>query len=88
MSGLNRGSLTGLLMAAALGATASMGGMPYAIQPTGVQVTATKRKSTSSAGRYVGEWGYPTGPGWSNRHVKRMATKRKNQQRHKKATRG
>lgn len=75
-------------MAAALGATASIGGMPYALQPTGVQVTSTVRKSTSSAGRLVGEFGYPTGPGWSNRKVRRMATKRRNQARNKKSHRG
>jgi len=32
--------------------------------------------------------GYPNGPGWSNRHVQRMARKRRNQQRHRKACRG
>lgn len=40
----------------------------------------SRRKATRRAG-------YPDGPGWSNRHVKRMATKRRNQQRHKAAAR-
>ena len=87
MSGFG-GSLSGILLAAALGAGAGMGGMPYAIQPTGVQVTSTVRKSTSDASRYVGEFNYPDGPGWSNRQVKRMATKRRNQARNKKSHRG
>lgn len=65
-----------------------MGGIPYAIQPAGVQVTSTARKSTSDAGRHIGEFNYPTGPGWSNRQVKRMATKRRNQARNKKSHRG
>ncbi len=82
------GRLSGLLLAAVLGAGASMGGIPYAIQPTGVQVTSTARKSTSDAGRHIGEFNYPTGPGWSNRKVKRMATKRRNQARNKKSHRG
>jgi hypothetical protein len=33
-------------------------------------------------------WGYPDGPGWSNRHVKRMATKRRNKARHKSSGKG
>ena len=82
------GRLSGPLLAAVLGAGAGMGGMPYALQPTGVQVTSTVRKSTSSVGSYVGEFNYPTGPGWSNRKVKRMATKRRNQARNKKSHRG
>ena len=82
------GRLSGLLLAAAIGAGASMSGIPYAIQPTGVQVTSTARKSTSDAGRHIGEFNYPTGPGWSNRKVKRMATKRRNQARNKKSHRG
>ena len=87
MSGFG-GSLSGILLSAALGAGSGMGGMPYAIKPTGAQVTSTVRKSTSSAGRYIGEFNYPTGPGWSNRKVKRMATKRRNQARNKKSHRG
>lgn len=83
-----RRSAASLLTAAVLGAGAGMGGMPYAIQPTGVQVTSTARKSTSDAGRHTGEFNYPTGPGWSNRKVKRMATKRRNQARNKKSHRG
>ena len=80
------GRLPGLLLAAAIGA--GMGGIPYAIQPAGVQVTSTARKSTSDAGRHIGVFNHPTGPGWSNRKVKRMATKRRNQARNKKSHRG
>ena len=82
------GRLSGLLLAAAIGAGSSMGGMPYAIHPAGVQVTSAARKSTSDAGRYIGEFNYPDGPGWSNRKVKRVATKRHNQARNKKSHRG
>ncbi len=32
--------------------------------------------------------GYPNGPGWSNRHVQRMARKRRNALRHRKSARG
>ena len=83
-----RRSGAGLLLAAILGAGYGMGGMPYAIQPTGVQVTGTQRKTTSDAGRYIGAFNRPDGPGWSNRQVKRMATKRRNQARNKKSHRG
>ena len=82
------GRLSGLILADAIVAGASMGGIPYAIQPAGVQVTSTVRQSVSGSGRFVGEFGYPDGPGWSNRQVKRMATKRRNQARNKKSHRG
>lgn len=84
-------SRTKLMALALMGAIAGAGGaMERAIVSQGVQVTSTvkARKTTDGAGRYIGAFGYPSGPGWSNRHVKRMAAKRRNQARNKKAHRG
>lgn len=48
---------------------------------------ATRRESrTRSAGSLF--FGYKTGPGWTAAHVKRMAKKRKNQIRNRRAHRG
>lgn len=75
MSGLNRATIFGAL-AAALSAPIGVGRAGLA---------ATQNIAVDSDGnpaRYRG------GPGFTAAHVKRMAKKRRNQQRHKKACRG
>lgn len=89
MSGLGRG-IGGLIMAAALGAGAMMPIVERGLPTPSVQVQRRRTKAVTSGGYNftIGEFNYPTGPGWSNRQVKRMATKRRNQARNKKSHRG
>lgn len=42
----------------------------------------------SGGGGFVAYWGYSKGPGWSAAHVQRMAKKRRNILRNKKAKKG
>ena len=44
------------------------------------------RRGSATRSAYT-DYGYPSGPGWSAAHVKRMATKRRNRQRNKSALR-
>ena len=60
-------------------------------QPALPQRTVTGMQSLFDAFNGIrignGRGGYPNGPGWTVAHVKRMARKRRNQQRHKAACR-
>lgn len=52
-----------------------------------VTVTSTVRQRKGTGFAMVNYWNYSSGPGWTAAHVKRMAKKRRNQQRHRKACR-
>ena len=75
-----------MLVAALLGAGAGnfMPAIPVA-SPIERRVLADK-----SSGKGYGPWsfGYAHGPGWTAAQVKRQAKKRRNQQRHKRASKG
>ena len=70
------------LMAAVLSALAA-----FSATPAVRQVRAAQRHPTSQRSPSVGLTRYSTGPGWGHAQVKRMAKKRKNQQRNKLAHR-
>ena len=55
----------------------------HSISTPRMNTPATKRESRTHSA-YV-TYGYANGPGWTCAHVKRMATKRRNQQRNKRA---
>jgi len=52
-----------------------------------VTVTSTVRQRKGTGFASVSYWNYSSGPGWTVAQVKRMAKKRRNQQRHRKACR-
>ena len=89
MSGFG-GSLSGILLSAALGAGVSIHIVERGLPTPSVQVHRRRTKAVTSGGYNftIGKFNYPDGPGWSNRQVKRMATKRRNQARNKKSHRG
>lgn len=79
--------ISGLLMAALLGASGSPAMSPvYLSTAPRVSVTSTQQQSAYSYSPDY--WNVKKAKGWTNRHVKRMATKRRNKARHKKATSG
>lgn len=71
----------GMSVVAALAAAAAFG--------AGALATARRLPTVPIRARGMGAspWGYQTGPGWTAAHVKPMAQKRRNQQRHKAARR-
>lgn len=89
MSGLGS-RISGVILAAALGAGAAMPIVERGLPAPQIQMQRRRTKAVTSGGYNftTGKFNYPTGPGWSNRKVKRMATKRRNQVRNKKSHRG
>jgi len=78
---------TGLLVAALLGAGGSLAMNPvYLSAAPRVSVTSTQQQSAYAYSPDY--WNVKKAKGWTNRQVQRMATKRRNKARHKKATRG
>ena len=81
-------NLGSLMMVAALGLIANAPVMPAYTVAAPASRRATTRITTTADYSGIASHTYPTGPGWTNRHVKRMATKRRNKARHKAACKG
>lgn len=83
MSGLSRMAILGALMATA--------GAPVMASQVAIEQRAVSPMralaEAMSAVRVSDGFNYRNGPGWTAARVKRMATKRRNQQRHKAAAR-
>lgn len=83
---MNRG-ISGLLMAALLGASGSPAMSPvYLSVAPRVSVTSTQQQSAYAYSPDY--WNVKKAKGWTNRQVQRMATKRRNKARHKAACKG
>lgn len=90
-----RGNLRGLLAAAALGVAAASGASPAGLglgaPSSTVQAPSGKherqrRNTRSPTSNDVSR--YPNGPGWTQAQVQRMARKKRNQARNRRAHRG
>jgi len=78
VSGLSRSAL----LLAVAGATLGLSSMPAMALRPGVSVQQRAPRSIGR-GSVACWWNYQNGPGWTAAQVKRMAKKRRNQQRHK-----
>lgn len=74
----------------AMGAMGAVGMMqPSMTRATEATTQSAMIRKLRLARIYYGmEFGYPDGPGWSNRHVKRMADKARNIKRNRNAHKG
>lgn len=79
-----------ILLAAAgvLGAPEFNSGIPSGLPVVDRPGSPVARKKNAMARRYGIVFSYQNGPGWTAAHVKRMAAKRRNQQRNKRAHKG